>query len=140
MIFYLYKDGVVQDAPAFDESRFAKNKTASAEGITASTRTLCSWTMFGPVNSATTGYSGSGNHGGYAYLCKLDPTNTNKMFASFLTGGLWMTTDNGVNWTLTDSNMPNETYNDIDVCIGTPTVVYAMLNTRVIKSTDGGLT
>ena len=76
--------------------------------------------MIGPVNSNTTGYSGSGNHGGYVYLNRLDPTNTNKMFAAFLTGGLWVTTDGGTNWTLTDTNMPDEIYNDIDVCTRYP--------------------
>ncbi len=62
------------------------------------------------------------------------------MFVGFLTGGLWMTTDGGTNWTLTDANMPDQIYNDIDVCIGTPTTVYAMSTSRVIKSTDGGAT
>jgi len=138
-IFYLDKNGIVQDEPAFDDARYAGNKTAGPSGVTATTRTVGTWTMIGPVNSATTGYSGSGNHGGYVYLNRLDPTNTNKMFAAFLTGGLWMTTDGGTNWTLTDANMPNESYNDIDVCTGTPSVVYAMMQSRVIKSTDGGL-
>ncbi len=140
-IFYLDKNGKVQDEPAFDDSRFAANKTNfGPSGVTATTRTVGSWTMIGPVNSATTGYSGSGNHGGYVYLNRLDPTNTNKMFAAFLTGGLWVTTDGGTNWTLTDTNMPDEIYNDIDVCTGTPSVVYAMQKNRVIKSTDGGMT
>ncbi len=140
-IFYLDKNGKVQDEPAFDDARFAGNKTKfSPDGITATTRTVGSWTMIGPVNSATNGYSGSGNHGGYVYLNRLDPTNTNKMFARFLTGGLWVTTDGGTNWTLTDTNMPDEIYNDIDVCTGTPAVVYAIQINRVIKSTDGGMT
>ncbi len=139
MIFYLDKNGNVQDPPPFDDNHYSSNKVLSPESVTATSRTIGSWTMIGPVNSATTGYSGSGNHGGYVYLNRIDPTNSNKMFVAFLTGGLWVTTDNGTNWTLTDANMPDEVYNDIDVCIGTPTVVYAMTASRVIKSTDGGM-
>ena len=39
-IFYLDKNGKVQDEPAFDDARFAANKTKfSPDGITATTRT-----------------------------------------------------------------------------------------------------
>jgi photosystem II stability/assembly factor-like uncharacterized protein len=138
-IFYLDKNGNVQKEPAFDDKRYANHTTKNSFGVTATTRTVGSWSMLGPFNSATTTYSGKGNHGGYVYLNRFDPTNTQKIFAAFVTGGLWMTTDGGTNWTLTDSNMPNETYNDIDVAISNTNIVYAISETRVIKSIDGGL-
>lgn len=106
-------------------------------GIT--TRTVGTWHLLGPVNSAETGMSISGNRGGYVYLNRIDPTNTQKMFVSFITGGLWMTTDGGTSWTLTDANMPAEKYYDIDVCTSSPQILYAISQSRVIKSTDGGL-
>jgi photosystem II stability/assembly factor-like uncharacterized protein len=139
-IFYLDKNGKVQPEPAFDDSRYTNHKTNAPAQITATTRNVGSWAMLGPFNSANTAYSGKGNHGGYVYLNRFDPTNTQKIFAAFVTGGLWMTTDGGTNWTLTDSNMPDDTYYDIDVAISNPLIVYAMTETRVIKSTDGGLT
>jgi photosystem II stability/assembly factor-like uncharacterized protein len=61
------------------------------------------------------------------------------MFVSFVTGGLWMTIDGGTSWTLTDANMPDEVYWDIDVCRDLPATIYAISTSRVIKSIDGGL-
>ncbi len=139
-LFYLDKNGKVQNPPPFDDTKHQKIELNKAFKATATTRTVGSWTMIGPVNSARTGYSSDYNHGGYVYLNRIDPTNTQKMFAGFLTGGLWMTSDGGTNWTLTDANMPDEAYSDLDVCRDTPNTVYAISTSRVIKSTDGGLT
>lgn len=136
-IFYLDKNGIVQAPPPFDDaSHILKVENTQT---TATTRTVGSWTMIGPVNSASTTYSSKYNHGGYVYLNRIDPTNPSKMFLSFVTGGMWMTSDGGTNWTLTDTNMPDEAYSDIDVCRDAPSTVYAISTTRVIKSTDGGL-
>ena len=137
-MFYLDKNGKVQPEPRVKAiSNTSLNNTISTS---TSTTTLGSWTLLGPVNSATTAYSGHiGNHGGYAYLNKIDPTNSNKMFVSFNTGGLWMTIDGGANWTLTDSNLPDDYYLDIDVAISNPQIVYAISKQQVIKSIDGGL-
>jgi photosystem II stability/assembly factor-like uncharacterized protein len=134
----LDKEGVVQSPPPFDVSRtnVATNNSIAA-GVT--TNTIGSWGLLGPVNSATTAYSGKGNHGGYVYLNRIDPTNPQKMFVSFMTGGLWMTVDGGTSWTLTDSNFPDEVYKDIDVCISSPNTVYALSSKQLLKSTDGGL-
>lgn len=136
-IFYLDKEGKVQAPPPFEESRF-NAKTSNVLPATT-TRTLGSWGLLGPVNSATTTYSGRGNHGGYVYLNRIDPTNPQKMFSAFVTGGLWMTADGGTSWTLTDSNFPDDTYYDIDVCISNPQIVYALTKQQLLKSTDGGL-
>ncbi|MES2773037.1 MAG: PKD domain-containing protein [Bacteroidota bacterium] len=136
-IFYLDKNGKVQAPPEFDPNRYESSKANRATGST--TRTVGSWSMIGPVNSATTRYSGSGNHGGYAYMVRIDPTNTQKIFAGFVTGGLWMSNDGGVSWTLTDGNAPAATYIDVDVCVRKPKVVYAISQKQVMKSVDGGL-
>jgi photosystem II stability/assembly factor-like uncharacterized protein len=136
-IFYLDREGKVQVPPPFDVSRSNAKTTNVSSGTT--TRTIGSWGLLGPVNSATTAYSGRGNHGGYVYLNRIDPTNTQKMFVSFLMGGLWVTSDGGTSWTLTDSNFPDEKYRDIDVCISNPNVVYAISKRNILKSIDGGL-
>lgn len=136
-IFYLDKNGIVQPKPAFEDA--SKRNLQKNSFFNSTTRTVGSWTMIGPVNSDRTGYSSDYNHGGYVYLNRFDPTNPQKMFASFVTGGLWMTSNGGVDWTLTDPNMPAESYSDIDVCRDAPNTVYAINSSRVIKSTDGGL-
>ncbi len=136
-LFYLDGNGYVQAEPKID--RAAHYNTPLNTSSDVSTSTVGTWTMLGPVNSATTNYSGSGNHGGYVYLNRIDPTNSQRMFVSFVTGGLWMTTNGGSNWSLVDSNMPDEAYLDLDVAISNPQIVYAISDTHVIKSIDGGL-
>lgn len=134
-IFYLDKNGKVQAEP--DLSKVKQFNTTS-NYLTTDT-TLGTWEILGPVNSATTNYSASGNHGGYVFLNRIDPTNNQKMFVSFVTGGMWMTSDGGTNWNLVDTNLPDEAYLDIDVAVSNPSVVYAISKKQVIKSIDGGL-
>ncbi len=137
-IFYLDKKGFVQDAPAFDPST-APLSVPPTPGVT--TRDVGGWHMIGPVNSLNIGPSIPGNKGGFVYMNRIDPTNPQKMFVSFQTGGLWTTSDGGTSWTLTDVNLPDVNYIDLDVCISNPSVVYAVSSQGgiVIKSIDGGL-
>lgn len=131
-LFYIDNNGIVQEAPKFYGAKDSKNNKAS-------TTTLGSWNIIGPVNSATTAYSGQGNHGGYVFLNRIDPTNPLKRFVSFVTGGLWMTTNGGIDWDLVDTNMPDDKYWDLDVVISNPQTIYAISDQQVIKSIDGGV-
>ena len=132
-IFYLDNQGKVQEPPVYNVKHSLRNKPG-----TTTTRTIGTWTMIGPVNSAFTSYSNKYNHGGYVYLNRFDPSNPKKIFAAFVTGGLWMTIDGGKVWTLTDGNLADLKYSDIDVCLSAPQVVYAINEKQVIKSVDGG--
>ncbi|SMO38711.1 LamG-like jellyroll fold domain-containing protein [Solitalea koreensis] len=113
-----------------------------APGVLASvTDTMAGdWHMLGPRNVYETTYSAKGNNGGYVSLVRIDPTNPNKLFISFQCGGLWVSSNGGTVWQLTDANMPDQEYIDIDVCKGNNSYVYAISLGAVIKSTDGGLT
>jgi PKD repeat protein/photosystem II stability/assembly factor-like uncharacterized protein len=133
-IFYLDKHNRVQPEPYTYKNILNQNRK-----LNKTTDSVGTWRILGPVNSAETNYSGKGNHGGYVYLCRIDPTNTNKFFVSYFTGGLWMTQDNGNIWTLVDTNMPDEKYLDLDVALSNPQIVYAISQSHVIKSQDGGL-
>jgi photosystem II stability/assembly factor-like uncharacterized protein len=136
-LYYLDQNGNVQSEP---EIQMINSFNAPLNNLkTTSTSMLGTWEFIGPVNSATTPYSGKGNHGGYVYLNRMDPTNQQKKFVSFVTGGLWMTLNGGANWTLVDANMPDDKYLDLDVAISNPQIVYAISDQQVIKSTDGGL-
>jgi photosystem II stability/assembly factor-like uncharacterized protein len=136
-IYYLDLNGIVQPEPINNKTYRYNFPLNSHEAN--STNQIGSWDILGPVNSAETSYSSGGNHGGYVFLNRIDPTNNLKYFISFVTGGLWMTSDGGTNWTLVDSNLPDETYYDLDVAISNPQIVYAISNQHVIKSVDGGL-
>ncbi|WP_431611169.1 RICIN domain-containing protein [Chryseobacterium sp. 'Rf worker isolate 10'] len=133
-LFYLNEKGKVVPEP------FLINDSKTKNGLLINTQTqVGTWSMIGPVNSANTSYSVQGNHGGYVYLNKIDPTNPQKIFVSFVTGGLWRTIDGGSTWNLVDNGFPDSKYNDIDVCIANPQIVYALSDNQLIKSTDGGL-
>jgi len=137
-LYYLDANGIVQPEP-FPKKVATYNSLLNTSSSINTTTQVGSWSLLGPVNSAETGYSGYGNHGGYVYLNRIDPTNTSKRFVSFVTGGLWMTSDGGTNWTLVDSNLPDKKYLDLDVAISNASIVYAISDSQVIKSIDGGL-
>jgi len=136
-LFYLDSRGRVQNKPTVNLNKLAKAKFAPPATVTDTS--IGSWRMLGPRNSVQGSGSGLGNNGGYAYCVRMDPTNASKLFCSFVTGGLWVSADNGVAWHLADANLPADTYFDIDVCKANNNIVYAIGASAVIKSTDGGM-
>lgn len=137
-VFYLNHKNKVQPAPSYNYHKLKQIQTVSTTGYTDSLSGT--WRMIGPVNSVWGGTSGDGNNGGYVYCLRMDPSNPNKLFCSFETGGLWVSNDNATSWHLTDANMPASHYHDIDVCATNTNVVFAISTSAVIKSTNGGMT
>ena len=137
-IFYLDKKNRVVAPPKIN---YNKIHSAGPGVLAAVTDSMAGdWHMLGPRNAFQTGYSGVGNRGGYVSCARIDPTNPNKLFVGFTTGGLWVSADGGSIWQLTDANLPDKEYIDIDVCKANSLYVYAISkNGAVIKSTDGGL-
>ena len=136
-LFYLDRRHHVQRAPAIDYN--AIKALATPPPATATDTMAGDWRMLGPRNTVHVG-AGVGNAGGYGYCVRIDPTNANKYFVSFVTGGLWVSSDGGNIWRLTDANLPDMVYYDIDVCRANSNYVYAVSDSAVIKSVDGGLT
>jgi hypothetical protein len=145
-VFYLDKKNRVQAPPATNYN--AVQKLAAVPWATVTDTMAGDWHILGPRNS---NQAGSGDHkntrGGYVNCVRIDPTNPNKLFVGFQTGGLWVSNDGGAVWQLTDKNMPDRAYLDIDVCKANSDMVYAIScvdgsnkNGAVVKSTDGGLT
>ena len=135
-LFYLDRKGRVQPPPAFDYNKMEPGSSPFPSSVTDTT--AGDWHMLGPSNVSYVG-AGVGNNGGYGYCVRMDPTNPNKLFIGFVTGGLWVSADNGNSWHLSDANMPQNNYYDIDVCRANNNIVYAISNSAVIKSTDGGM-
>jgi hypothetical protein len=135
-LFYLDAKGRVQGPPPTNFNRLAKGLSVLPPTVTDTM--AGDWRMLGPRNTAWIGAS-VGNSGGYGYCVRMDPTNPNKLFIGFVTGGLWVSADNGNAWRLADANMPANSYYDIDVCRAHNNTVYAVSSGAVIKSTDGGM-
>lgn len=136
-LFYLDANGIVQNPPAVNYNAIKRitqmNASVNSDSLSGD------WRMIGPVNTINGNGAGKGNNGGYAYFVRIDPTNTNKLFSGFVTGGLWMSDDNGANWHLTDANLPAAAYFDLDVCAADSNIAYAISGGAVIKSVDGGM-
>ncbi len=136
-VYYLDKHNRVQRPPAINYNTIRPLTVSPPASVTDTM--AGDWRMLGPRNSVQVG-AGVGNNGGYAYCVRIDPTNINKYFVSFVTGGLWVSSDGGNSWQLTDGNLPDLHYYDIDVCKANSSYVYAVSDSAVIKSTNGGLT
>ncbi|WP_212004731.1 T9SS type A sorting domain-containing protein [Chitinophaga sp. HK235] len=135
-IYYLDSKGRVQAPPAFDYQRL---RAGIAPTSNVTDTMAGDWRMIGPRNQTLPGGAAS-TRGGYSYCVRMDPTNLQKMFISFQTGGLWVSSNGGIVWHLVDSNMPDNDYFDIVVCPANTNIVYAISKSAVIKSTDGGYT
>ena len=123
-LFYLDANGQLQNPPSvnYNSIKQPQPRTTSVNSDSLSG----DWRMIGPVNTINGNGAGKGNNGGYAYFVRIDPTNINKLFCGFVTGGLWMSTDNGANWHLTDANLPAAAYFDLDVCSADNNIAYAI--------------
>ncbi|WP_212004730.1 PKD domain-containing protein [Chitinophaga sp. HK235] len=135
-IYYLDSKGRVQAPPAFDYQHL---RAGIAPTSNVTDTMAGDWRMIGPRNQTLPGGYAS-VRGGYSYCVRMDPTNQQKMFISFVTGGLWVSSNGGIAWHLVDGNMPNNRYFDIVVCRANTDIVYAISESAVIKSIDGGYT
>ncbi len=133
------------------------NPQSGNQGIMSGPLYSSSWTSVGP-NSSGGGYSGTGRLNCVAF----HPSDNNTFWAGSPSGGLWVTTNGGSNWTaLTDNN---STLGVSDIAIpgdyATSTTIYIATGDRdggsmwtlgggqsndnnsigVLKSTDGGST
>ena len=107
-----------------------------------------SWTFVGPTTFPVNG-SGQINGIGRVTKIKFDPIQSNKLYATSASGGLWISTDGGDTWTGTGTDqMPS--HNEATICIdysntntlylGTGDPNYYSTGYGVWKSTDGGAT
>ena len=133
----------------------AKNAGRSEKFITSA------WSPVGPYTlpSNETGYMQNGI--GRINCIAFHPTDMNTYYVGVAQGGVWKTTDNGVNWTPLTDNLPIERISDIAIDPNNTNTIYISVcdfeyidvalnldgrnrNTHyglgVYKTTDGGLT
>ena len=98
-----------------------------------------SWEELGPesMNQTSSWSPGLGRVSSIA----VDPTNSNHMIIGSPTGGVWKTTDAGVNWTVLTDNRTNLDVYSLAIH-PTNSQIYFWGSTagRIYKSTDGGAT
>jgi len=145
----LYMDKRGYALPRPTAARSASTVTGVA-GLTSSTNnTLGSWTMIGPMNMPLDQCSNNNLvTGGYCDRVYVNPYNTNNLFAGFSYGGLWVSTDRGSTWQLTDASFANgtNTYANRDYYYGqikanplNSNQVFAATEAGLLKSVNGGV-
>jgi hypothetical protein len=106
------------------------------------------WKDIGPI-AFPTNASGQINGIGRATQLKFHPSNSQKMYATTATGGLFISTDGGSNWSSTGTdNLPRtncasiciDYLNDQILYLGTGDPNYYSTYSGIYKSTDGGAT
>jgi photosystem II stability/assembly factor-like uncharacterized protein len=89
------------------------DERARALGTTASP-VLAEWESLGP-----------GNIGGRTRVLLIDPTHTDVMYATGVSGGVWKTSDGGASWRSLFDAQPNIAVNSLSMDPGNPAVLYA---------------
>ncbi|MBK9464161.1 MAG: T9SS type A sorting domain-containing protein [Chitinophagaceae bacterium] len=133
---------------AWEQFLEIKKKTNSPE----SRIEAANWTSLGDVSTI----------GGRVLCVKVDPNNSNNVWAGSASGGIWKSTNGGTNWTSVPTNLPVLGVSSIIVNPSNSNIIYAgtgevyrvdtsnigfsVWKTRgtygigIIKSTDGGAT
>jgi len=94
---------------------------------------------------------GPGNIGGRTLALVIHPTQTNKLWAGGVDGGIWHSSDGGVTWNPVNDALPNLSIGALAIAPSDPSIMYAgtgegFFNGDAIggmgmyKSTDGGAT
>ncbi len=134
---YLQEDGTI--APA----NHLWNAWEQKQKMTKSGKVASNWTTKGP-------FAQSSNSGqGRINTVVVDPNNTNTLYVGAPSGGLWKSTDNGVNWTPLTDNLPQIGVSGIAIDPNNSNIIYISTgdddagnsySIGVLKSTDGGAT
>ncbi|WP_333693287.1 T9SS type A sorting domain-containing protein [Flavobacterium sp.] len=109
--------------------------------------TLSNWQPLGPFNHVNTGSWSPGQ--GRVNVVYVDPTNASTLYIGAPAGGIWKSTDAGLNWTPLSDFLPQIGVSGIVVDYTNPNIIYIATGDKdasdtysigVLKSTDGGLT
>ena len=122
-------------------------RTKSVKGKRVNTTNLnASWTLLGPINQSNT-MSGSGR----VNNIRIDPTNTNILYACTPASQLFKSINGGISWTSISNGILATGVTDVAIDPTTPNTLYAVTgdgdqaiyhpySSGVSKSTDGGTT
>lgn len=129
---YVQEDGSIQIP---DYKFIAPENQAERSASPTST-----WSLLGPVE---TFFDVSNNPAPWqtnVYAIGVSPSNPNVLYACAETGGIFKTTDKGLNWSCKTLNYNISTCSSIKVHPSNPDTVMAGRNNQLFQSNDGGTT
>lgn len=113
-------------------------------------KTRSNWTPLGPTGTHWSGYFGGAAR---VTFLRIDPTNSNIMWTAAPSGGLWKTTNGGLNWNSNTDQLPIIGCTDIAINPLNSQIMYLATgdgngtgsqlwqsSNGILKSTDGGQT
>lgn len=142
---YLRPDGTI--APPSDLWAAWRQKVQNESLLTNNNIPSTSWTNLGPavVTNSSVSISGQGRVNAIAK----DPSNPNTLYVGAPAGGIWRSTDDGVNWTPLSDYLPQIGVSGIAVDPNNPNIIYISTgdddagdsySIGVLKTVDGGQT
>jgi photosystem II stability/assembly factor-like uncharacterized protein len=98
-----------------------------------------------PLSLGTWEPLGPGNLGGRTKALVIDPTTPGTMYAAAATGGIWKTTDAGLDWSPLTDSLPVLAMSSLAIDPANPQILYAgsgeqLPGEGIFRTTDGGQT
>jgi photosystem II stability/assembly factor-like uncharacterized protein len=116
--------------PAFISNEY-QDYLAKNSSLKSRMSSQANWSIIGPV------YQGCA---GKIICVRFHPSNPNTVYAGAETGGLWKSTDGGVNWTTNTDNLASLKIRDLAFDPANTNNMYMTTDIALFKSTDGGNT
>ncbi|MEQ6123679.1 T9SS type A sorting domain-containing protein [Pseudotenacibaculum sp. MALMAid0570] len=142
--FFLDEQGRIKDSKALWDAWKEKNeKNASQNRL----NDLSNWTSLGPYAHTNTASWSSGQ--GRVNVVTVDPNNSNTLYVGAPAGGIWKSTDAGINWSPLTDHLPQIGVSGIAIDHTNSDIIYIATGdddandsyaVGVWKSTDGGTT
>ncbi len=135
---YIDHNGFIDQSLIQKEKTFLKYKQRQREQNT-SARTS-NWECIGPMETYNLGSQGAFPVSWQANVYSFDQSvsNPNILFAGMESGGLFKSTDKGLNWNLVSSNQPFITVSDVKIAPSNSEIVYVIAQSSIYKSINGG--
>ena len=142
---YTKSDGTI--APASDLWAAWKQKNAMSTSAKGNATDTSNWTSLGPYSHTNTASWSSGQ--GRVNAVAVDPSNPNTYYVGAPAGGIWKSTDAGINWTPLTDHLPQIGVSGIAIHPTDSNIIYIATGdddagdsyaVGVMKSIDGGAT
>ena len=109
---YLQEDGIIASAETLWKAWELKQKMAKSVNATSN------WTPKGPISQSSNSGQGRIN------TVMVDPNNANTIYVGAPAGGLWRSTDAGVNWTPLTDDLPQIGVSGIAIDPNNSNIIY----------------
>jgi photosystem II stability/assembly factor-like uncharacterized protein len=124
----------------FDATKEAINFKSYLDNIDSKNKrqiNAANWQPIGPFKATSTSYANSGRVECVAF----HPTDVNTFYIGAPSGGVWKTTDGGLNWQYLTQNWDDQNITALAINPSNPLIIFALkYRNYLIKSSDGGVT